>query len=256
MGGHQPLQPQVYERMPPQVRELMPGVTGSRREDVYEYSKAPWLKADESMAEWAARSGLPPGGVKPLSPQELGSATEHLARHGYAVLHGRIPARATGNEQAQAPVADQLARRCRELCQQAAAAAAGPAESASYGLLNHDARCASLALSPLPLIFSYKSEKSLCGAAHFAGSGYPLVGDVKHGEPPLSECGADSGSDTAGRLFLHAARLRFTAADWPDGSAERRVRYEASAPLPQALSTVLGGMTKIESDGGVGAESQ
>eukprot|EP01044_Picomonas_judraskeda_P015211 COSAG03_NODE_2518_length_2684_cov_3.045261_5_plen_105_part_01 len=25
-------------------------------------------------------------------------------------------------------------------------------------------RCASLALSPLPLIFSYKSEKSLCGA--------------------------------------------------------------------------------------------
>ena len=164
MGGHQPLQPQVYERMPPQVRELMPGVTGSRREDVYEYSKAPWLKADESMAEWAARSGLPPGGVKPLSPQELGSATEHLARHGYAVLHGRIPARATGNEQAQAPVADQLARRCRELCQQAAAAAAGPAESASYGLLNHDSRCASLALSPLPHIFSDKSEKSLCGA--------------------------------------------------------------------------------------------
>ena len=27
------------------------------------------------------------------------------------------------------------------------------------------ARCASLALSPLPLIFSYNSEKSLCGAA-------------------------------------------------------------------------------------------
>ena len=26
-----------------------------------------------------------------------------------------------------------------------------------------DQRCASLALAPLPLIFSYKSEKSLCG---------------------------------------------------------------------------------------------
>ena len=36
MGGHQPLQPQVYERMPPQVRELMPGVTGKSRDDVYE----------------------------------------------------------------------------------------------------------------------------------------------------------------------------------------------------------------------------
>ena len=81
------------------------------------------------------------------------------------------------------------------------------------------------------------------------------MGDVKYGGPPLSECGADSGSDTAGRLFLHAARLRFTAAGW-DGSAERRVRYEASAPLPQALSTVLGGMTKMEPDGSVGAESQ
>ena len=34
MGGHQPLQPRVYERMPPQVRELMPGVTGRTRENV------------------------------------------------------------------------------------------------------------------------------------------------------------------------------------------------------------------------------
>ena len=36
------------------------------------------------------------------------------------------------------------------------------------GLLAHDAarhRCAPLALAPLPLIFSYKSEKSLCGTA-------------------------------------------------------------------------------------------
>ena len=37
MGGHQPLQPDVYARMPPQVQELMPGVTGRNRADVYEY---------------------------------------------------------------------------------------------------------------------------------------------------------------------------------------------------------------------------
>ena len=29
------------------------------------------------------------------------------------------------------------------------------------------ARCTSLALAPLPLIFSYKSEKSLCGTGRF-----------------------------------------------------------------------------------------
>ena len=35
---------------------------------------------------------------------------------------------------------------------------------AQYGFVDDD-RCASLALAPFPLIFSYKSEKSLCGAA-------------------------------------------------------------------------------------------
>jgi hypothetical protein len=45
MGGHQPLRPEVYARMPPGVRELMPGVTGRRRSDVYEYEKAPRAEA-------------------------------------------------------------------------------------------------------------------------------------------------------------------------------------------------------------------
>ena len=83
--------------------------------------------------------------------------------------------------------------------------------------------------------------------AHFAGSGYPLVGDIKYGGPPLSECAINGCSDTAGRLFLHAARLRFTTADW-DGSADQRV-HEVSAPLPRVLSTVLEGMTKIDGNG-------
>ena len=37
--------------------------------------------------------------------------------------------------------------------------------SASGCVDPHDPRCASLALSPLPLIFSHRSEKSVCGAA-------------------------------------------------------------------------------------------
>ena len=41
-----------------------------------------------------------------------------------------------------------------------------------------NARCAPLALSPLPLIFSYKSEKSLCGAGPYAFLGTGWVGCV------------------------------------------------------------------------------
>ena len=55
------------------------------------------------------------------------------------------------------------------------AAAAAACSAATPAQLQHGcARCASLALSPLPLIFSYKSEKSLCGTAGFslAGEGW------------------------------------------------------------------------------------
>ena len=39
----------------------------------------------------------------------------------------------------------------------------------SAGILSDRGRCASLALSPLPLILSYKSEKSLCGTGYVDG---------------------------------------------------------------------------------------
>ena len=47
-------------------------------------------------------------------------------------------------------------------------------------LLLRERRCVPLALSPLPLIFSYKSEKSLCGTGNLQ-TVIPFLG-----EPPLS----------------------------------------------------------------------
>ncbi len=88
--------------------------------------------------------------------------------------------------------------------------------------------------------------------AHFACNGYPLVGDVKYGGPPMSDTGAqrkssiDTGSDGAtDRLFLHSARLRFTTVN---DETQERVQHDVSAPLPTQLSAVLAGMTKMVED--------
>jgi 23S rRNA-/tRNA-specific pseudouridylate synthase len=79
--------------------------------------------------------------------------------------------------------------------------------------------------------------------AHFASSGYPLVGDVKYGGPPLPSDTCSEGA--TGRLFLHSARLRFTTAN---DDTQERVQHEVDAPLPPVLSAVLEGMTKILED--------
>lgn len=86
--------------------------------------------------------------------------------------------------------------------------------------------------------------------AHFASSGYPLVGDSKYGGPPLPigvgvqpMCATDAHS-TTGRLFLHSMRLRF-AMTW-HGATQEQVQREVSAPLPAALSKVLEGMTRVD----------
>ena len=39
-GGHQPLWPETYARMPPEVQRLMPGLHGRRREELYEWEQA------------------------------------------------------------------------------------------------------------------------------------------------------------------------------------------------------------------------
>ena len=96
MGGHQPLQPDVYGRMPPAVRELMPGVTGRRREDVYEYSTAPRVETiDETVEDWAQRSGLEAGAVNPLSEAEMAAALSQLQADGWCLLPDRLPAELT-----------------------------------------------------------------------------------------------------------------------------------------------------------------
>ena len=38
-GGHQPVWPETFERMPPEMQQLCPGRLGRRREDVYEVSR-------------------------------------------------------------------------------------------------------------------------------------------------------------------------------------------------------------------------
>lgn len=35
-GGHQPIWPETYDRMPPEMQALCPGIRGKKREDVYE----------------------------------------------------------------------------------------------------------------------------------------------------------------------------------------------------------------------------
>ena len=39
-GGHQPLWPETYARMPPEVQRLMPGLHGRRRGGLYEWEQA------------------------------------------------------------------------------------------------------------------------------------------------------------------------------------------------------------------------
>ena len=39
-GGHQPLWPETYARMPPEVQRLMPGLHGRRRGELYEWEQA------------------------------------------------------------------------------------------------------------------------------------------------------------------------------------------------------------------------
>ena len=39
-GGHQPLWPETYARMPPEVQRLMPGLHGPRRGELYEWEQA------------------------------------------------------------------------------------------------------------------------------------------------------------------------------------------------------------------------
>jgi 23S rRNA pseudouridine1911/1915/1917 synthase len=67
--------------------------------------------------------------------------------------------------------------------------------------------------------------------AHFAGIGHPLVGDTLYGAPRQARAG-DVLLPSLGRVFLHAARLAFTAP-----SDQRRV--EVRAPLDKDLKTYL-----------------
>jgi len=78
-GGHQPLWPDTYSRMPPEVQRLMPGVHARERDHRYEWqlTERPPLPAASAGEGYAGA-----GAAEPLSDDEIATAVEHLSTFG------------------------------------------------------------------------------------------------------------------------------------------------------------------------------
>ena len=78
-GGHQPLWPETYARMPPEVQRLMPGVHARERDHRYEWQlvERPPLPAAGAEEGYAGA-----GAAEPLSDDEISAAVEHLSTFG------------------------------------------------------------------------------------------------------------------------------------------------------------------------------
>lgn len=97
MGGHQPMFPSEYEKMPPAVRDYLPRVTGYDRSDAYEYHAVPRPPMErEPWEEWAdrTRSMLSDEPEAALSADEIAMAIATMEEDGYCVLDGRLGASA------------------------------------------------------------------------------------------------------------------------------------------------------------------
>jgi ectoine hydroxylase-related dioxygenase (phytanoyl-CoA dioxygenase family) len=141
MGGHQPIHPPHYKRIPEAVREYLPRVTGFDRHDAYEYQAVARPPTDpEPWGDWDARARemlqLHGGGVaRPLPEDAVNGALSTLAADGYCVLDGRLGPAAV----------DALAQRLSR-CHGNAAMAGGEgselessdAAATLYGLMNEE----------------------------------------------------------------------------------------------------------------------
>jgi len=234
MGGHQPLQPDVYGRMPPAVRELMPGVTGRRREDVYEYSTAPRVEPiDETVEDWAQRSGLEAGAVKPLSEAEMAAALSQLQADGWCLLPDRLPAELTTD----------LARSLE---------VAGGAERA-FGVLNTEERSWAAASQPEAL----KLARSLLGPRCRAIDAVSLL-------RPAGAAPETLGADASAQLFgvvlpqVECAWLVQTVwalSDWEVALVPRSHHTRRAAPgaedEPEAVSLTVPAGSVLVTHGGL-----
>ena len=78
-GGHQPLWPETYARMPPEVQRLMPGVHARERDHRYEWQLVERPPLPDAGAEEGYAGA---GAAEPLSDDEIAAAVEHLSTFG------------------------------------------------------------------------------------------------------------------------------------------------------------------------------
>ena len=97
MGGHQPVFPTEYEKMPPAVRDYLPRVTGYDRHDAYEYHAVPRPPTTpEPWEDWADRARamlqLSDEPCAVMREDAIDAAIAKMEADGYVVLDGRLGA--------------------------------------------------------------------------------------------------------------------------------------------------------------------
>ena len=97
MGGHQPVWPSEYQKMPSAVREYLPRVTGYDRHDAYEYHARPRPPIEaEPHDAWARRAAaslgvsVAVGATHPINDTAVDAAVVQLERDGYCVLEASL----------------------------------------------------------------------------------------------------------------------------------------------------------------------